>query len=137
MNGGGKIGNQKKIHKSNEVNFLILIKILFLLSIIVVFWTYLGYPFSLWTFCKITSKKKHFDLDYIPKVSIIIPTYNEEKTIKEKLENCLDLKYDIHNIEILVVDSASTDNTRTIVKEFIEKQPFSKPVLKGKTIHHA
>ena len=126
MNGGGKIGNQKKIHKSNEVNFLILIKILFLLSIIVVSWTYLGYPLSLWTFCKITSKKKHLDLEYAPKVSIIIPTYNEEKTIKEKLENCLDLEYDIHNIEILVVDSASTDNTRTIVKEFIEKQKNSK-----------
>lgn len=126
MNGGGKVVDQKKLHNYNKVEFLIIIEIIFLLSLIIVFWTYLGYPFSLWSFCKFTSKKKHFGLEYAPNVSIIIPTYNEEKTIKEKLENCLSLEYNIHNIEILVVDSASTDNTRTIVKEFIKNQKNSK-----------
>lgn len=46
-------------------------------------------------------------------ISIIIPTYNREATIKETLESILQQTY--QNIEILVVDDASTDNTKNII----------------------
>ncbi len=51
------------------------------------------------------------------KVSVIIPTYNEEKTIV----NCLNSLLDQANIsiEIIVVDDGSTDRTVSIVKQFI------------------
>jgi cellulose synthase/poly-beta-1,6-N-acetylglucosamine synthase-like glycosyltransferase len=53
-----------------------------------------------------------------PLISIIIPTYNEEKTIKNKILNILNQNYPKDKIEIIVVDSGSKDKTIDIAKEF-------------------
>lgn len=50
------------------------------------------------------------------KVSIIIPTYNEEKIIKRCLLSLLEQTVD--DVEIIVVDDGSTDNTLSILTEF-------------------
>ena len=44
-----------------------------------------------------------------PFVSILIPTYNREKLIAESIQSALDQDYD--NVEVVVVDNASTDGT--------------------------
>ncbi|MGN0006421.1 MAG: glycosyltransferase family 2 protein [Candidatus Gastranaerophilaceae bacterium] len=54
-----------------------------------------------------------------PYVSIIIPVYNASKFIKSCLENCLSQSLD--NIEIIVIDDKSTDNTRDLVIEVSQK----------------
>lgn len=51
-----------------------------------------------------------------PKVSIMIPTYNQEKYISEAIESAL--MQDYQNLEIIVADDCSTDNTQEIVKKF-------------------
>jgi len=48
-------------------------------------------------------------------VSICIPAYNAEKTIKDTLNSCIIQDYP--NIEIIVSDNCSTDNTKEIIKE--------------------
>ena len=48
------------------------------------------------------------------KLSVIIPCYNEEKTIRQIVDAVRSSP--IQNIEIIVVDDASTDNTRTILE---------------------
>lgn len=48
-------------------------------------------------------------------VSVIIPTYNRENTIKACLESVLQQTYT--NIEVIVVDDCSQDNTCDVVKE--------------------
>ena len=55
------------------------------------------------------------------KISVIIPVYNEEKTINEVIENVK--KSQIRNVskEIIVVDDCSEDNTRTILKNINDK----------------
>ncbi|OFZ15364.1 MAG: hypothetical protein A2Z20_06850 [Bdellovibrionales bacterium RBG_16_40_8] len=45
----------------------------------------------------------------LPKVSIIVPCYNEENSIYKVIQNLADIKYP--NYEIVVVDDGSTDNT--------------------------
>ena len=48
-------------------------------------------------------------------VSVIIPTYNREKTIKKSIKSVLDQTYS--NIEVLVIDDASCDNTEKVVTD--------------------
>lgn len=57
----------------------------------------------------------------MPKVSIIIPAYNEGKLIKKTLEAVFDL--DLEK-EIIVIDDASTDNTVEQLKKLQEDFDF-------------
>ena len=49
------------------------------------------------------------------KISIIIPCYNEELSIKKLVNNCLENIHD--KIEIILVDNGSSDNTFEILKD--------------------
>lgn len=51
-----------------------------------------------------------------PLVSIIIPVYNSQNTIKQNLDSLLNQTY--KNIEIICVDDGSTDNSLNILKEY-------------------
>lgn len=53
------------------------------------------------------------------KVAVIMSTYNGERFIKEQLDSILNQTY--KNIEIIVRDDGSKDNTVAIVKEYMEK----------------
>ncbi|MGC8981478.1 MAG: glycosyltransferase [Minisyncoccia bacterium] len=56
------------------------------------------------------------------KLSIIIPVYNEEKTIEELLNKVIDVKLPENwKKEIIVVDDGSIDKTRDILKRFKDK----------------
>lgn len=55
---------------------------------------------------------------FSPLVSIIIPTFNREKLIKETLESVLLQSYS--KWECIIVDDGSTDNTVSVIKEFIK-----------------
>jgi len=52
----------------------------------------------------------------MPKVSIIIPTYNRDKFITRALESVFNQTF--HDYEIIVVDDGSTDNTPEILKKY-------------------
>jgi len=51
-----------------------------------------------------------------PIVSIVIPVHNGEKYIKESIDSCLEQTY--KNIEVIVVDDKSEDNTLNILKNY-------------------
>ena len=50
-------------------------------------------------------------------ISIIIPCYNAEKTIKRCLESVISQTY--KNIEIVIINDGSTDKTDSIIKKYI------------------
>jgi len=52
------------------------------------------------------------------KVSVIITTYNCERYISRAIRSCLDQSMDKKDYEIIVIDDASTDNTKYILKSF-------------------
>jgi cellulose synthase/poly-beta-1,6-N-acetylglucosamine synthase-like glycosyltransferase len=77
---------------------------------------------------------------FAPTVSLVIPTYNEASVIRQKLENVLQLDYPRDKLEVVVVDSASTDETGNIVKKFVEEHTrdvnlvlIEQPVRRGKS----
>lgn len=51
----------------------------------------------------------------IPLCSIIIPTYNREKTILQSVESVLSQTFS--DTEIIIVDDGSTDNTKSIIEQ--------------------
>lgn len=53
----------------------------------------------------------------LPKVSIMIPTYNQENYIAQAIESALMQDYD--NIEIIISDDCSTDRTEEIAKRYL------------------
>lgn len=53
-----------------------------------------------------------------PAVSIIVPCYNEERTIAATVQSLLALEYPKKKLNIVVVDDGSTDGTRTIAERF-------------------
>ena len=57
---------------------------------------------------------------YCPFVTMVIAAYNEENTVKEKLENSLSLDYPKDRFEIIVVSDGSTDQTNKNVEEFAD-----------------
>lgn len=63
-------------------------------------------------------------------VSVIIPTYNREKTIQKALESVLNQSY--HGIEVIVSDDGSTDNTIQIVREMMLKDSRVQLIGDGK-----
>jgi GT2 family glycosyltransferase len=68
-----------------------------------------------------------------PRVSIILPTYNNARWIRESIASILDQTY--RGIEVLVVDDASTDNSAEIVASFDDprirywRQPANKGIF--------
>ena len=73
-----------------------------------------------------TSKNSHF-----PTVTLIIPMYNEEKVIKEKIENTAKLDYPTDKITIILLDDHSTDNSNSISSEAIEQISLNASVIEN------
>lgn len=59
---------------------------------------------------------------YFPKISIVTITYNSEKTLEETIKSVILQNYP--NIEYLIIDGGSKDNTLKIVEKYREKISF-------------
>ncbi|BAZ21024.1 putative glycosyl transferase [Kalymmatonema gypsitolerans NIES-4073] len=64
-----------------------------------------------------------------PLVSVIIPCFNAERWIAEAIDSCLQQTYS--NIEIVVIDDGSTDNSWEIIKTFEKKIIWERLPHKG------
>ena len=63
-----------------------------------------------------------------PLVSIVVPIYNQEKYLKKSI-SCL-LKQDYKNIQIVLVNDGSTDQSDLIIKKFENIDDRIKPITK-------
>lgn len=66
----------------------------------------------------------------VPKVVVLISTYNGEKYLKEQLDSILEQTYS--NIEILVREDGSKDNTLKILEQYEKNKKIT--LIKGKNI---
>ena len=62
----------------------------------------------------------NIDKDYLPRISIIVPTFNECQIIGYKIKNLTKLEYPKNMMQIIFVDSNSSDSTIAQIKEFID-----------------
>lgn len=71
-----------------------------------------------------------------PFISIIIPVYNEESVIERRLNNILESSYPSNKMEIIVIDSGSSDNTSRIIKSrFNDKVTLVQEALRHGKAH--
>lgn len=78
------------------------------------------------TFFEDKKKLRNPKLQYFPSVSVIVPAYNEEKTITKTIQSLLKLDYPKGKLEIIVVDDGSKDSTYSSAKQFV---PFGVKVF--------
>ncbi len=96
----------------------IYLELFFWLLIALIFLIYLGYPLSLYLMTCVRGVRRVDKKEIFPTVSFLISVYNEEKVIREKIENSLNLNYPRELLEIIIVSDASSDKTDSIVQEY-------------------
>jgi cellulose synthase/poly-beta-1,6-N-acetylglucosamine synthase-like glycosyltransferase len=69
---------------------------------------------------KIVARTGPTKLGYYPAVTIIVPCWNEEKTIKGTVDSLLGLNYPQDKLNILLIDDGSTDNTWNVISQFTQ-----------------
>ena len=58
-----------------------------------------------------------------PTVTIVVPSFNEERTIGATLTSLLALEYPKEKLEIVVVDDGSKDGTAAVAQEYAKNHP--------------
>lgn len=80
-------------------------------------YVYFGYPLFLAALSRFRGKPVAKG-EVTPSVTLVIAAYNEEKTIRGRLENSLALDYPKDKLQIIVASDASSDSTDDIVREY-------------------
>jgi len=67
------------------------------------------------------SEKKFKRISYTPKVSVVIPAWNEDVGIISTIASVLGNSYE--NFEIIIVNDGSTDSTDSVIRDYLVKNP--------------
>jgi cellulose synthase/poly-beta-1,6-N-acetylglucosamine synthase-like glycosyltransferase len=81
--------------------------------------------------------KRERDSGYEPKVSVIIPCYNEEKRISDCLDALFNSDYPKEKLEVIIVDDGSKDKTLKILSAYKKDFPslvILKNIHEGKSL---
>ena len=104
----------------------ILWQILFWLCAFLIVHSYVFFP---WILSVLSKNKKQnsniFSLDdaSLPKVTILLAAYNEEKVIEQKILSTFKTNYPLDKIEFLIGSDASTDRTNSIIEKYSSQYP--------------
>lgn len=55
------------------------------------------------------------------KISIIVPVYNGDKTLENALDSIINQTIGVENLQVIIVDDKSTDNSRIIIDEYCQR----------------
>lgn len=55
------------------------------------------------------------------KISVILAVYNQEKYLKRAVNSLINQTIGFNNLEVIMIDDCSTDNTKSIINEYISK----------------
>ena len=64
---------------------------------------------------KVKAKSKQRVIN-LPRITIVVPTFNQGKFIEATLQSIIDQQYP--NLELIVIDGGSTDNTISIIEQY-------------------
>lgn len=102
---------------------MIVLDLLFIIVSSIVFMSMYGYNRVVFLFSKDKTVPAVYT-DNLPFLTVVIPTYNEEKYIGKKIDNLFNCAYDSGKLIAYIADSNSTDGTQEIVKQCMESRPY-------------
>ena len=92
---------------------------LFWINLGILVYIFAGYPALIFLVSKIKKQNTQSIIsEKLPTVTMIIAAYNEERVIREKIENTLSLDYPRDRLQIMVFSDGSSDATDAIVKSY-------------------
>jgi len=117
---------------------------LFWLIIFLTLYTYFGYPLVLMLISRVkrwnpekktplsrssqllSEKTRGIHMRYLnwPRISLFIPAFNEEKVIRQKIENSLELDYPADRLEIVVASDGSCDLTNEMIQSYSDSEIY-------------
>lgn len=112
-----------------------ILEIIFWALLGITFYAYIGYGILIWFMVKIKAifaKKKQFDQEFLPEVTILVAAYNEQDCIEDKIKNSLKIDYPKDKLKIVFVTDGSTDKTAEIISQYADIQLFHKDGRSGK-----
>ena len=86
-------------------------------SIALAFYAYAGYACVLLVLARFRDRAVR-KAKITPRVSFIITAYNEERRLREKIENTLGQVYPASRLEVIVASDGSTDGTDAIARGY-------------------
>ncbi len=89
----------------------------FWLAVALIIYSYAGFSLLVIAVARLRNRRVR-QKPVTPRVSLIIPVWNEEKAIAERLENALALDYPGDRLEIIVASDGSDDGTHRIVSGY-------------------
>jgi cellulose synthase/poly-beta-1,6-N-acetylglucosamine synthase-like glycosyltransferase len=113
-----------------------MLELIFWLCAGVVVYVYVGYPLVLRLVHLLVGRTPVHEPTLEPPLTLVISAFNEESSIREKLDNTLQLDYPAQRLQVLVVSDASDDRTDDIVREYAARGVtlLRMPERGGKTV---
>lgn len=96
---------------------------------LIIWWCCCGYFIFLFLFSRKKRKepRKQEIVNY-PSISVLVPCYNEEDLIEDKINNLANLNYLRDKLEIIFLDGFSADSTILKIQEAIKNMPHMKVI---------
>lgn len=110
------------------------LEIIFWISILIVIYTYLGYPVILGILVKIKGQRKVslYGDDELPEITVLVACYNEADILEQKIQNTARLDYPVDKRNFWFVTDGSTDESPEIVRKHAGFTVFHENGRKGK-----
>jgi biofilm PGA synthesis N-glycosyltransferase PgaC len=120
-------------------------KLIFWFLVVMVFYSYIGYGALVWLLVKIRGRygPEKLPEDMLPSVSMIVPCYNEQDYVGEKVKNSRELDYPEEKLQLIFVSDGSSDDTAAILSRtegiihLHEQERKGKAAAMNRAVKHA
>ena len=68
-------------------------------------------------------KKNSQDMEFYPHVTMLVPVYNSQKTLKNCLKSISEQNYPIKNLQVILINNGSKDNSYDVFCSYQEENP--------------